>query len=178
MAESEPILVARDDAIVTVTLNQAIDQTLVLPRFVAGDTIRVKASRFDPGGKGIKGIEATTGAKVEIEEDGTVFVSCVDADMAEKARNMVEAAAAEVKVGRIYDGRVTSVKDFGAFVEILPGQDGLCHISELSDGYVQSVSDVCKVGDEFKVKVILVDDQGRVKLSKRAADAELAEQKV
>ena len=129
-----------------------------------------------PGGKGIKGIEATTGAKVEIEEDGTVFVSSVNADMAEKARNMVEAAAAEVKVGRIYDGRVTSVKDFGAFVEILPGQDGLCHISELSDGYVQSVADVCKMGDEFKVKVILVDDQGRVKLSKRAADAELAEQ--
>ena len=131
-----------------------------------------------PGGKGIKNIEATTGAKVEIEDDGTVFISCVNAASAEKARDMVEAAGAEVKVGRIYDGRVTSVKDFGAFVEIIPGQDGLCHISELSDGYVQSVSDVCKVGDEFKVKVILVDDQGRVKLSKKAADAELAEQKV
>ena len=131
-----------------------------------------------PGGKGIKNIEATTGAKVEIEDDGTVFISCVNAASAEKARDMVEAAGAEVKVGRIYDGRVTSVKDFGAFVEIIPGQDGLCHISELSDGYVQSVSDVCKVGDEFKVKVILVDDQGRVKLSKKAADAELAEPKV
>ncbi len=145
-------------------------------------TIKINPERIGrvigPAGKGIKGIEASTGAKVEIEEDGTVFVSCVDAESAEKARDMVEAAAAEVKLGRIYDGRVTSIKDFGAFIEILPGQDGLCHISELSDGFVPSVSDVCKLGDEFKVKVILVDEQGRVKLSKKAADAELAEPKV
>ncbi len=129
-----------------------------------------------PGGKGIKGIEASTGAKVEIEEDGTVYVSCVDAAAAEKALAMVEGAAAEVKVGKIYHGRVTSVKDFGAFIEILPGQDGLCHISELSEGYVKSVGDVCKIGDELKVKVILIDEQGRVKLSKKAADLELAAQ--
>ena len=85
----------------------------------------------------------------------------------------VEALTASVQIGRIYEGTVTSVKDFGAFVEILPGRDGLCHISELSDEYVNSVSDVVKVGDEVKVKVIMIDEQGRIKLSKKAADAEL-----
>ena len=85
----------------------------------------------------------------------------------------IEACTATVQIGRIYDGRVTSIKDFGAFVEILPGQDGLCHISELSDGFVSSVADVCKVGDEMKVKVIAIDDQDRVKLSRRRALEEL-----
>ena len=77
-----------------------------------------------------------------------------------------------VKPGGIYEGRVTSIKDFGAFVEILPGKDGLVHISELSDGYVGSVSDICRVGDTMLVKVILVDDQDRVKLSRKVAYAE------
>ena len=74
----------------------------------------------------------------------------------------------DVKVGRIYNGRVSSIKDFGAFIEIAPGKDGLCHISELSDGFVKSVADICKVGDTFAVKVIAVDDQNRVKLSRKA----------
>lgn len=85
----------------------------------------------------------------------------------------VEALTASIEVGRIYDGKVISIKDFGAFVEILPGKDGLCHISELSDEYVANVSDVCHVGDRMKVKVIAVDDQDRVKLSRRAAIREL-----
>ena len=76
---------------------------------------------------------------------------------------------ASVQVGRIYHGTVTSVKDFGAFVEILPGKDGLCHISELANEYVNSVGDVCRVGDEMPVKVIAVDEQDRVKLSRKAA---------
>ena len=80
----------------------------------------------------------------------------------------IEALTASVEVGRIYEGRVTSVKDFGAFIEILPGKDGLCHISELSDQYVSSVADVCKVGDPMRVKVIAIDDQDRVKLSRKA----------
>jgi polyribonucleotide nucleotidyltransferase len=87
----------------------------------------------------------------------------------------VEALTASVQVGRIYDGVVTSVKDFGAFIEILPGRDGLCHISELAEGYVSSVGDVCKVGDHMQVKVIAVDEQDRVKLSRRAALREMAE---
>ena len=78
-----------------------------------------------------------------------------------------------MQVGQIYDGRVTSVKDFGAFVEILPGKDGLCHISELSDDYVTSVGDVCRVGDEMTVKVIAIDEQDRVKLSRKRAYEEL-----
>ncbi len=92
---------------------------------------------------------------------------------AEEAMRRVEALTASVEVGRIYDGRVTSIKDFGAFIEILPGKDGLCHISELADGYVTSVADVCKVGDEMQVKVIAIDDQDRVKLSRKAALKEL-----
>ncbi len=123
-----------------------------------------------PAGKGIRGIEAATGAKVEIEDDGTINISSLGGHgPAEEARAMIEAITEDVKVGRIYTGRVTSVKDFGAFVEITPGQDGLCHISELSDDYVQSVSDVCKIGDMLKVKVLLIDEQGRVKLSRKAA---------
>jgi len=77
-----------------------------------------------------------------------------------------------VQIGRIYEGRVTSIKEFGAFVEILPGKDGLVHISELTDGYVSSVADVCRVGDPMLVKAIAVDDQDRVKLSRKAALAE------
>src|SRR5690606_30673100 len=86
----------------------------------------------------------------------------------EGAKAEVEALGAEVKVGAIYTGKVVSVKDFGAFVEIAPGTDGMCHISELADGYVKNVTDVVKVGDEIKVKVINVDDQGRIKLSRKA----------
>ena len=122
-----------------------------------------------PGGKGIRGIEAETGAKVDIDDDGTILVACVDADSAERAREMILAVTEDVQLGRIYRGRVTSVKDFGAFIEVLAGQDGLCHISELSDGFVKQVSDVCAVGDILNVKVINIDDQGRVKLSRKAA---------
>ncbi len=79
-------------------------------------------------------------------------------------------------MGRIYEGKVISIKDFGAFIEIQEGQDGLCHISELADDYVSSVADVCKVGDPMTVKVIAIDDQDRVKLSRKVAMRELAEQ--
>src|SRR6185295_6788148 len=89
------------------------------------------------------------------------------------ALRAVEACTATVQIGKIYDGRVTSIKDFGAFVEILPGRDGLVHISELSTGYVNSVGDVCRIGDEMKVLVIDVDDHDRVKLSRKRAMEEL-----
>jgi len=125
-----------------------------------------------PGGKTIRGLEEMTGAKIEIEDDGTVFVSAVGAGKAERALEEVERLCAEVKVGQIYTGRVTSIKDFGAFIEVIPGQDGLCHISELADGYVKKVNDVVSIGDEVRVKVLSVDDQGRVKLSRRAVEEE------
>lgn len=122
-----------------------------------------------PGGKMIRGIQDSTGASIDVEDDGTVTIACASAEGAKQAMAHVEALTASVEVGRIYEGRVMSVKDFGAFVEILPGKDGLCHISELSNEYVSSVADICKVGDMMTVKVIAVDDQDRVKLSRRAA---------
>lgn len=125
-----------------------------------------------PGGKTIRALEASTGAKIEIEENGTVLVSAVGAEKAEAALAEVEQLCAEVKIGNIYTGRVRSIKDFGAFIEVIPGQDGLCHISELADGYVEKVSDIVKLGDEVRVKVITIDEQGRVKLSRRAVEAE------
>jgi len=127
-----------------------------------------------PGGKTIRAIEAETGATVEIEDDGTVTIAHVDADKAEQAVERVKMLTAEVEIGKIYTGTVVSVKDFGAFIEILPNKDGMCHISELADHYVKNVTDVVKVGDTVRVKVINVDNQGRVKLSRKAALAEEA----
>ena len=122
-----------------------------------------------PGGKTIRGIQERTGATIDVAEDGTVLIAAVDGEAGARAKAEVEALAAEIKVGTIYEGDVVSIKDFGAFIEIAPGTDGLCHISELADGYVKSVSDEVKLGDRIKVKVISVDDTGRIKLSRRAA---------
>lgn len=126
-----------------------------------------------PGGKTIRAIQESTGALIEVEDDGTVTIACQQMEGAKEALARVEALTATVEIGKIYDGRVISVKDFGAFVEILPGKDGLCHISELADDYVSSVADVCKVGDPVKVKVIAIDDQDRVKLSRKQAMRDL-----
>jgi polyribonucleotide nucleotidyltransferase len=139
------------------------------PRLI---TVRIHPDKIGlligPGGKTIKGIQESTGAKIDIDDDGTVFISHMDAAGAEAAKLKVEALTEEVRVGKIYEGRVTSIKDFGAFIEILPGRDGLCHISELDDKYVDRVENVCKVGDHMQVKVIAIDDQDRVKLSRKA----------
>jgi polyribonucleotide nucleotidyltransferase len=128
-----------------------------------------------PGGKTIRAIQEETGATIDVDDDGTVIVASADSASAKACMRRVEALTETVKIGKIYEGRVSSVKDFGAFVEILPGKDGLCHISELADGYVGSVGDVCRVGDVIQVKVIAIDDQDRVKLSRKAAMRELGE---
>ena len=128
-----------------------------------------------PGGKTIRGIQERTGAVIEVDDDGTVLVASDDAVGAKAAMEAVESLTASVQIGRIYEGRVTSIKDFGAFVEILPGKDGLCHISELSDEFVRSVGDVVRMGDMIQVKVIAVDDQDRVKLSRKQAMRELGQ---
>lgn len=128
-----------------------------------------------PGGKTIKKIQEETGAQIDIEDDGTVYIAAVDGDKAERCKGLVEALVGDVEVGRIYHGKVVSIKDFGAFVEIAPETDGLCHVSELSDKYVDRVTDVINMGDEVKVKVLLIDDQGRIKLSRKAAMKELGE---
>jgi polyribonucleotide nucleotidyltransferase len=125
-----------------------------------------------PGGKTIRGIQERTGATIDVEEDGTVFIAAVDGEAGERAKAEVEAVTAEIKVGTVYEGTVVSTKDFGAFIEIAPGTDGMCHISELAEGYVKNVHDVVKVGDRVRVKVINVDPNGRIKLSRRAVMAE------
>jgi len=123
-----------------------------------------------PGGKTIRALQDKYGVNIDVEDDGSVIVSATDAQSVENAEAEIAALCEDVKPGTVYDGRVVSTKDFGAFIEIAPGTDGMCHISELADGYVESVSDVVSVGDEVKVKVILVDDQGRIKLSIKQAD--------
>jgi polyribonucleotide nucleotidyltransferase len=127
-----------------------------------------------PAGKMIKSLQEQTDTTIEIEEDGTIYISCVDGDGHLKAKEMIEAMTQPPVVGRIYkEGKVVSVKDFGVFVEIVPGVEGLCHVSELSANYVKHVEDVAKAGDVIPVKLLLIDDQGRLKLSRRAALEEM-----
>ncbi|MEQ9411757.1 MAG: polyribonucleotide nucleotidyltransferase [Fuerstiella sp.] len=121
-----------------------------------------------PGGKTIRAIQEESGAMIDIAEDGTVTISAANGTAADAALARIEALTEDIQPGRVYKGKVTSIKDFGAFIEIAPGKDGLCHISELSDGFVKNVNDVCAVGDMLEVKVIAVDDQNRVKLSRKA----------
>jgi polyribonucleotide nucleotidyltransferase len=121
-----------------------------------------------PGGKMIRGLQDRYGVTIDVEDDGTVQIAATNADSLNAAKSEIEALCEEVKVGQIYSGKVVSMKDFGAFIELAPGTDGMCHISELADGYVKSVADVVKLGDVVKVKVINVDDQGRIKLSRKA----------
>jgi polyribonucleotide nucleotidyltransferase len=125
-----------------------------------------------PGGKTINRIQAETGATIDVEDDGSIFIGCSSAEGAEAAKAEIEALTAEAEIGKIYTGKVVSITDFGAFVEILPGQDGLCHVSELSSEYVKKVTDVVNLGDTLDVKVISIDAQGRIKLSRKAVTAE------
>ncbi|RMH28869.1 MAG: polyribonucleotide nucleotidyltransferase [Planctomycetota bacterium] len=136
------------------------------------ETLRIDPEKIGkligPGGKTIRAIQERWGVTIDVEDDGAVTVAGPNGPALEGARAEIEALGAEVKVGAVYTGKVVSVKDFGAFIEVAPGTDGMCHISELADGYVKSVTDVVKVGDEVTVKVINVDDQGRIKLSRKA----------
>ncbi len=121
-----------------------------------------------PGGKTIRGIVEETGVKIDVEDDGTVYIASVDGDGAAQALKRITELTATPEIGRIYTGKVVRTTDFGAFVEILPGQDGLVHISQLADYRVGTVEDVCKVGDEIMVMVIDIDSQGKIKLSRQA----------
>ncbi len=120
------------------------------------------------GGKTIRSIIAETKATIDINNDGTVLVGSSDADAAQKAITMIENLTKDVEVGDIYTGKVTRLMNFGAFVEILPGKEGLVHISELADYHVGRVEDVVKIGDEITVKAINIDHMGRINLSRRA----------
>ena len=120
-----------------------------------------------PGGKIIKKIEAETGTKLDIEQDGHVYITSVDAAGGERAKKIVEDITREVQVGEVYTGRVTRVEPFGAFVEILPGRDGLVHISQLAKERVNRTEDVCNIGDELLVRVIEIGDDGKIRLTRR-----------
>ena len=121
-----------------------------------------------PGGKTIRKITADTGAQVDVEDDGTVKISSVDPVAGETALKIIEGIVAEAELGAVYTGRVRRIESFGAFVEILPGKDGLVHISELDRGRVEKVEDVVREGDMLTVKVIDVDGDGKVRLSRKA----------
>jgi len=137
------------------------------------ETIRINPEKIGliigPGGKTIKGIVAETGAEINIEDDGSVHIYSSNGDSLQRAKEIILGMTKEIAVGEIYQGTVVSIKEFGAFVEVLPGKDGLVHISELADFRVNKVEDVVKNGDSVWVKCIGVDDKGRVKLSRKAA---------
>ncbi len=122
-----------------------------------------------PKGKTIRAIQEETGASLNVEDDGTVTISAVSGEGGRRAREMVEAITAEPEIGRIYEGVIKNTTTFGAFVEILPGVEGLCHISELEDGRTEKTEDVVNTGDVVQVKLLAVDERGRMKLSRRAA---------
>ena len=126
-----------------------------------------------PGGKTIRGISEMHNVQIDIDDDGTVSLFTNNEEDMEKAVDSVQALVAEVELGKIYHGVVKSIKDFGAFVEVLPGQEGLLHISELADYRVKKVDDICSAGDKVTVKVIEKDDRGRIRLSRKAALSEL-----
>ena len=122
-----------------------------------------------PKGKNIKALEKT-GVKIDIEDDGLVAISSSDIEAARKARDTIELMTAEVEIGKTYRGKVKTIKQFGAFVELIPGKDGLCHISELAEHRVNKVEDVMNEGDMVNVKVIAIDNLGRIKLSHKQAE--------
>jgi polyribonucleotide nucleotidyltransferase len=122
-----------------------------------------------PGGKNIKKLVEESGCEIDIQDDGTVNIFSVSAEGMKIAKDAIVGMSAEAEIGKIYRGKVVTVKEFGAFVEFLPGKDGLVHISELANFRVKKTEDVVKVGDEISVKCLGVDEKGRVRLSRKAA---------
>jgi polyribonucleotide nucleotidyltransferase len=158
-----------------------MDSVLSAPRAVMSEWApTILTMKIDPekirevigkGGAVIRAITEETGATIDIENDGTVKIASVNGAQGREAQRRIELITAEVEVGRIYEGRVARLMDFGAFVTILPGKDGLVHISQISDERVERVSDKLAEGDVIRVKVLEVDRQGRVRLSMRNVDA-------
>lgn len=120
-----------------------------------------------PGGKNIKRITDATQAKIDIEEDGTVTIAAANSDRLDQAKAEVEAMTAEPELNKIYKGKVVSIQPFGAFVEILPGKDGLLHISEIDKKRINKVEDVLHLGDIVEVKCVEIDNNGKVRLSRK-----------
>ena len=143
------------------------------------ETIKINPEKIGaligPGGKTIKGIVAETGAEINIEDDGSVHIYATTGESMARAKEIIGGMTREIEIGQTYQGRVVTTKEFGAFVEVFPGKDGLVHISELADFRVNRTEDVVKMGDMIWVKCIGIDDKGRVKLSRKAALKERAE---
>ncbi|MCU0778648.1 MAG: polyribonucleotide nucleotidyltransferase, partial [Akkermansiaceae bacterium] len=139
------------------------------PRIVS---VKIPADRIGeligPGGKNIKGIQAESGAEINIEDDGTVHIYASKAEGLERAKSMIERMFQEIEVGKVYTGKIVSITAFGAFMEVLPGKDGLIHVSELAEGRTENVEDVVKKGEIITAKCLGVDEKGRVKMSRRA----------
>jgi polyribonucleotide nucleotidyltransferase len=154
-------------------MNEAISQprselSQYAPRII---TLKVPVSKIGdiigPGGKIIRGIIEATGAKIDIDDDGTVIIASVDQVAGEAARDKVLELTEEPEVGKIYTGKVKRITAFGAFIGILPNVDGLVHISEIDNYRIARVEDVLNIGDEIKVKVISIDEEGKVRLSRK-----------
>jgi polyribonucleotide nucleotidyltransferase len=138
------------------------------PRII---TIKIPVDKIreviGPGGKVIRGIQEETGVKIDIEDDGTVCVASADEAAAQRALEIISKIVEVPQVGKVYLGKVVKIMEFGAFVEILPGTDGLLHVSQISEERVKRVEDVLKEGDEVMVKVIEIDKAGKIRLSRR-----------
>ncbi|MBP3427301.1 MAG: polyribonucleotide nucleotidyltransferase [Clostridia bacterium] len=173
-----------DEAILTQALSQALDGRLFIlgkmletlpqpreqlspyaPKIISFMINPEKISEvIGPRGKMINKIIDETGVKIDIEDDGSVFIATNDAEAAAKARRLIEGIAKDIEVGEVYTGKVVRMMNFGVFVELLPGKDGLVHISKLAKGRVEKCEDVCSIGDEMEVKVAEIDSQGRINL--------------
>jgi len=142
------------------------------PKAPSIDTMHINPAKIKdvigPGGSVIRGIQTSTGATINVVDDGTVTIAAPNSKVGQIARNMIEELVAEAQVDKVYKGKVKSIVQFGAFVEILPGKDGLLHISEISDQRVEKVEDVLNLGDEVEVKCIGIDPRGKIKLSMKA----------
>ncbi|HEV8596940.1 MAG TPA: S1 RNA-binding domain-containing protein, partial [Candidatus Dormibacteraeota bacterium] len=140
------------------------------PRFV---TIKIRTEKIreiiGPGGKVIRGIQDQTGAKIDVEDDGRVTIFSPDNESVQKALGMIQDICREVELDRIYLGKVRKITEFGAFVEVIPNTDGLLHISQIAESRIRSVQDVLTEGDEVLVKVIEIDGNGKMRLSRKMA---------
>jgi polyribonucleotide nucleotidyltransferase len=156
------------------TLSKPMDDlSAYAPRIV---TIQINPEKIGeiigPKGKVIRAIQEESGATIDIDDSGLIKIAAVSGEAGARAREMIEAIVKDPEVGRIYEGPVKNTTTFGAFIEIMPGTEGLCHISELQDARTEKTEDVLKKGDITRVKLLSIDEKGRLKLSRKAALAE------
>jgi polyribonucleotide nucleotidyltransferase len=153
-----------NEEIMRIALAQARDGR----NFILGEMNKVIRDVIGKGGVTIRSITEETGCTIDIADDGTVTIASVNKEAADEARRRIEQITADIEPGQIFEGKVIKIMNFGAFVTLTPGRDGLVHISQLSNERVENVTDVVKEGDTVKVKVLEVDKQGRIRLSMKA----------